>query len=452
LSEYPPQFTPESQATGPDPRQSPWAPHAWYPTGQAQYRGQALVPGQSATAEWQAALVIDPADPAPILISFAARTRQRRSTILFRAILAIPNAIALSAVGMAAAMVAFIGWFGALFTGRLPAFAAEFLTGYLRWQTRFHAYLMLLTDRYPPFSLDDDDYPVHVYTKPVRLHPAKVLFRAVLLIPVAVVSALVSYGLLIMSVVGWLIAVVTGELPVAFYQAVAATVRFNARYYGYAVMLTGEYPRDLFGDSPREAGPIAAPAPAPAPAPSPSPWQLMISGPARALEATFVALGLLLTAAAGAAVGTLVAAARAPATAPPSPSVSPSTVAQLRQAYTDLMATARTDSAAAAACGASHQCFADHLDSLGSAFQHFSATVQNALVTAHLPASAAAAEGDLVYQAGQATVAMTVLGSVTSAAQYRQEYKATRVDQILAQITADFDTLIAAVSPPVNSA
>ncbi len=63
---------------------------------------------------------------------------------------------------VAAFVVTVIGWFGALFTGRLPVFAADFLTGYLRWLARVYAYLYLLTDVYPPFALDDADYPVRL--------------------------------------------------------------------------------------------------------------------------------------------------------------------------------------------------------------------------------------------------------------------------------------------------
>ena len=53
-----------------------------------------------------------------------------------------------------------IGWFAALFTGRLPQWAHTFLGGVVRWYTRSGAYMFLLTDRYPPFSFDDVEYPV----------------------------------------------------------------------------------------------------------------------------------------------------------------------------------------------------------------------------------------------------------------------------------------------------
>ena len=56
-----------------------------------------------------------------------------------------------------------IGWFGALFTGRLPEFAHTFLSGLIRWEIRVNVYMFLLTDQYPPFSLEDVEYPVRTF-------------------------------------------------------------------------------------------------------------------------------------------------------------------------------------------------------------------------------------------------------------------------------------------------
>ena len=90
---------------------------------------------------------------APIEVGFEGPAAQRRLTVLFRLILAIPQFIVLYALGIAAEVVGIIGWFGALFTGALPQFAADFLAGVLRWEARVFAYTALLTDQYPPFSL-----------------------------------------------------------------------------------------------------------------------------------------------------------------------------------------------------------------------------------------------------------------------------------------------------------
>lgn len=76
-----------------------------------------------------------------------------RLTVFFRLIMVIPHAIVLYILQIVANLLVFIGWFVALFIGRLPTFIHDFLAGYLRWSTRATAYVNLLTDDYPPFSL-----------------------------------------------------------------------------------------------------------------------------------------------------------------------------------------------------------------------------------------------------------------------------------------------------------
>jgi hypothetical protein len=127
-----------------------------------------------------------PVTPPPILVAVADPVPQRRLTVAFRLILAVPHIFILYWVSLAGGIVAFIGWWGALFTGRLPQFAVTFLSGLLRWTTRVQAYNFLLTDVYPPFTLDDDPaYPVRVaIPEPQRLNRAAVFFRHFLALPV----------------------------------------------------------------------------------------------------------------------------------------------------------------------------------------------------------------------------------------------------------------------------
>lgn len=45
-------------------------------------------------------------------------------------------------------------WFAILFTGRYPKGLFDFVVGTMRWFMRVQAYVVLLvTDRYPPFSM-----------------------------------------------------------------------------------------------------------------------------------------------------------------------------------------------------------------------------------------------------------------------------------------------------------
>jgi len=77
-----------------------------------------------------------------------------RVAIAFRIVLALPHLIAVWLLGVAWACTTVIAWFGILFTGRYPAGLYQFAVGVLRWSTRVEAYLLLLDDRYPPFSLE----------------------------------------------------------------------------------------------------------------------------------------------------------------------------------------------------------------------------------------------------------------------------------------------------------
>ena len=90
----------------------------------------------------------------PITVSVKYTERLSRLTTFFRYFMAIPHAICLYFLGIAAAVVVFISWWAILFTGRYPTWAFEFVSGYLRWSTRAQGYYFLLTDKYPPFSLD----------------------------------------------------------------------------------------------------------------------------------------------------------------------------------------------------------------------------------------------------------------------------------------------------------
>jgi hypothetical protein len=67
--------------------------------------------------------------------------------------LLIPHLVVLYFVQLAAGVVAFVGFWVVLITGKYPRGMYEFVLGSMRWQTRVSAWLLGLVDRYPPFSL-----------------------------------------------------------------------------------------------------------------------------------------------------------------------------------------------------------------------------------------------------------------------------------------------------------
>jgi Domain of unknown function (DUF4389) len=99
-----------------------------------------------------------PADPGTypaVRTGFVPELEDRnRLTVAFRLILVIPQLIVLSVLGLVAFLAFVIAFFAVLFTGRWPEGLRTFVVGVLRWSTRVSAYLYLLTDEYPPFSLE----------------------------------------------------------------------------------------------------------------------------------------------------------------------------------------------------------------------------------------------------------------------------------------------------------
>jgi hypothetical protein len=68
--------------------------------------------------------------------------------------LAIPHLIVLFFLAIGAFFAVIIAWFAILFTGRYPKGLFDYVVGVGRWGLRVYAYAFLLvTDRYPPFSL-----------------------------------------------------------------------------------------------------------------------------------------------------------------------------------------------------------------------------------------------------------------------------------------------------------
>jgi hypothetical protein len=74
---------------------------------------------------------------------------------LVKWLLAIPHYIVLFFLFIAAFVCVVIAWFAILFTGRYPRGLFDFVVGVGRWALRVGASAFLMvTDRYPPFSLE----------------------------------------------------------------------------------------------------------------------------------------------------------------------------------------------------------------------------------------------------------------------------------------------------------
>ncbi|MCP3938055.1 MAG: DUF4389 domain-containing protein [Actinomycetia bacterium] len=91
----------------------------------------------------------------PLMVDFdIAWDGRNRLTVLLRIIVAIPAFIFSGVIMFAAEIVMFIAFFAVLITGAWPQGMRDFVVKAMRLGNRVNAYAMLLTDEYPPFSLD----------------------------------------------------------------------------------------------------------------------------------------------------------------------------------------------------------------------------------------------------------------------------------------------------------
>jgi hypothetical protein len=400
--------------------------------------------------------VAEQSTPAPVLVAFAGPAPQSRLTVAFRIFLAIPQLIVLWLLGVAAGVITIIGWFGALFTGRLPVFAADFLTGYLRWLSRVYAYNYLLTDLYPPFTLDDADYPVRLAVTSGRLNRLAVLFRFFLLIPCWIVQAVVSYGALtIFMFVTWLIVLVTGQMPDAIHQGLAAVLRYQVRTLGFAMMLTSAYPAGLFGDpqaQPAYGDPQAQPAygdpqaqpgygvqpgyagygaPAPGPADGLS-WRLVLSAAARKLVILFIVLGVVLGAVNGAVQAALAG-------------NSVSALSAAKQVVADIGPSRDVldnYSASVQACNNKLSCVEGVDRKVAARLNTFAAQLRGIA----MPSQATAANAALAAAVSDTAAKFAKLSTAPSATEYISEAQAAGLQQSVDKINQAYDNLGTALS------
>jgi hypothetical protein len=91
----------------------------------------------------------------PVYYQMEYPERLSRGLIFIKWLLIIPHFIVLYILNLLLEVVIVISWFAILFTGKYPRGMFDFTTGVTRWAHRVSVYVLLLTDAYPPFSMDN---------------------------------------------------------------------------------------------------------------------------------------------------------------------------------------------------------------------------------------------------------------------------------------------------------
>jgi len=83
----------------------------------------------------------------------------RWKVLIWKTITSIPHVVVLVFLSIGAFFAVIIAWFAILVAGRFPQGLHGYVAGVIRWGMRVQAYLLSLTDEYPPFSLAADAGP-----------------------------------------------------------------------------------------------------------------------------------------------------------------------------------------------------------------------------------------------------------------------------------------------------
>ncbi len=95
------------------------------------------------------AALLGPAGTYPVDLELDPAEPQNRWKTAFRLVLVIPAYVFASVLVTVAEILAVVGWFIALFAGRIPGGMRDLIAFCLRFQAQTYAYCLLLTDRYP---------------------------------------------------------------------------------------------------------------------------------------------------------------------------------------------------------------------------------------------------------------------------------------------------------------
>jgi hypothetical protein len=171
---------------------------------------------------------------------------------LIKWLLLVPHYIILAFLEIAFFVLTVIAFFSILFTGKYPREIFDFNVGVLRWSWRvgFYGIQALGTDRYPPFSLEPaGGYPADLEIEyPEDLSGGLVLIKWwLLVIPQAIIVSVFQGGsnggiVPLLSLVGALINLFTGEYPKELFDLIVGMDRWSFRVYAYVGLMRDEYP------------------------------------------------------------------------------------------------------------------------------------------------------------------------------------------------------------------
>ena len=197
-----------------------------------------------------------------------------RGLWLVKWLLAIPHYLILAVLWAVFGVLTVVAFFAILVTGRYPRGVFDLNVGILRWTWRvqFYATHALGTDRYPPFTLAETDYPAALdIAYPERLSRGLVLVKWLLALPHLIIVAVLagSWGWVFgddgarlavggligaLTLAAGLLLLFTGRYPTPLFDLLVGLNRWSYRVIAYVGLMTDDYPPFRLDQGPSEPG------------------------------------------------------------------------------------------------------------------------------------------------------------------------------------------------------
>lgn len=190
------------------------------------------------------AVTASPGGTYPVQVEADLLPEYSRFMPLIKWLLLIPQYIVLFFLGIGAVFVIFIAFFAILFTGKFPKGMWDYLVGVHRWGLRVMGYHLLITDKYPAYSMDE------VPEDTVRLHAAypehvenwRPLVAWLLVIPYMIVASLIGMVGYVCSFLSFFTILFTRKIPEGLFDVIRISLVWQMRAGFYNYWMSTEYP------------------------------------------------------------------------------------------------------------------------------------------------------------------------------------------------------------------
>src|SRR4051794_4066378 len=186
----------------------------------------------------------------PVQLDVQHQPEYSRFMPLIKWLILLPHYIAITVLAIGALFAYIIAFFAVLFTRKYPEGIFNYIVGVGRWGYRITAYLFLMTDEYPPFSLDasaSDQVGYSIEYPADGVDRWRPLVAWILAIPYLIIANILIYLAEILVFFAFFVILFTKKYPEGMFKIVLITMRWQARGNAYAYWMTTKYPPFAWG-------------------------------------------------------------------------------------------------------------------------------------------------------------------------------------------------------------